>query len=201
MTPASGSGAIDRVRDAAISTAPTAQRILDAATAEFAERGLAGARVDRIAQRAAANKQRLYAYFGSKEELFDRVVEAGIGELLDAVQFDADDLPGYAARLYAFNRAHPELVRLMQWHSLERPGRLADLPDSTGATAAKIDALRSAQQRGPGRVDPTVPADRLLTQVLALVHGATLTAGLSALDDDVMRTDLIRSVERIVAPG
>ncbi len=181
--------------------APTAQRILAAATAEFAERGLAGARVDRIAERAAANKQRIYAYFGGKEGLFDAVVAVQIELLIDAVPFDADDLSDYAARLFTFNRAHPELIRLIEWHNLERPGRVAVLPDLTGANAAKVEALRAAQQRHPERIDPTVPAERLLGQVLAVVHGATLAAGLFDQDDDPIRADVVRSVSRIVAPG
>jgi AcrR family transcriptional regulator len=72
-------------------SAATKQRILDAATAEFAEFGLAGARVDRIAARAGANKQLIYAYFGSKEGLFDNVLEANIALVLDAVPFTAGD--------------------------------------------------------------------------------------------------------------
>ena len=39
--------------------AATRQRILDAALGEFAEKGLAGARVDEIAARAGANKRML----------------------------------------------------------------------------------------------------------------------------------------------
>ena len=46
-------------------------RILDAATAEFSARGIAGARVDRIADAAACNKALLYSYFGNKDQLFD----------------------------------------------------------------------------------------------------------------------------------
>ncbi|HWA36496.1 MAG TPA: helix-turn-helix domain-containing protein, partial [Burkholderiales bacterium] len=48
----------------------TRRRILDAATVEFARFGLGGARVDRIAERARANKRMRYYYFGSKEDLF-----------------------------------------------------------------------------------------------------------------------------------
>jgi AcrR family transcriptional regulator len=47
----------------------TKQDILVAARAEFCEFGLDGARVDRIAERAAANKRLLYHYFGNKEAL------------------------------------------------------------------------------------------------------------------------------------
>ncbi|NDG49151.1 MAG: TetR/AcrR family transcriptional regulator, partial [Rhodospirillales bacterium] len=56
--------------------AATRARILDAAFVEFAEKGLAGARVDEIAARAGANKRMLYAHFGSKEALWLEVLEA-----------------------------------------------------------------------------------------------------------------------------
>jgi len=49
--------------------------ILDAALAEFAEFGLGGARMDRIAERAGVNKRLIYYYFASKESLFLAVLE------------------------------------------------------------------------------------------------------------------------------
>jgi TetR/AcrR family transcriptional regulator len=45
-------------------------RILAAAAVEFAERGFAGARVDRIARRARVNKAMLYYHFKSKQGLY-----------------------------------------------------------------------------------------------------------------------------------
>src|SRR5882757_9934810 len=45
-------------------------RILAAAALEFAARGFAGARVDRIARRARVNKAMLYYHFRSKERLY-----------------------------------------------------------------------------------------------------------------------------------
>jgi len=45
-------------------------RILAAAAVEFAERGFAGARVDRIARRAHVNKAMLYYHFKSKQGLY-----------------------------------------------------------------------------------------------------------------------------------
>lgn len=56
----------------AYDSAATRARLLDAAHAEFAERGLAGARVDRIAAAAQANKQAIYAYFGSRSSCSTR---------------------------------------------------------------------------------------------------------------------------------
>lgn len=49
--------------------------ILEAATSEFSQRGLEGARVDQIADAAGINKQLLYRYFGSKDDLYLRVLE------------------------------------------------------------------------------------------------------------------------------
>ncbi len=49
--------------------------LLQAARSEFAVRGLAGARVDTIAQRSGANKQLVYHYFGSKDDLYLAVLE------------------------------------------------------------------------------------------------------------------------------
>jgi len=49
--------------------------ILAAARTEFALAGLAGARVDKIAERSGANKRMIYHYFGGKEQLFAAVVE------------------------------------------------------------------------------------------------------------------------------
>ena len=54
----------------------TKQKLLNAARKEFAENGLNGARVDKIASRAGVNKQLLYYYFGDKEKLFVAVLES-----------------------------------------------------------------------------------------------------------------------------
>lgn len=53
----------------------TRRKLLAAAKKEFAEKGLAGARVNTIAARAGINKQLVYHYFGSKEQLYVVVLE------------------------------------------------------------------------------------------------------------------------------
>ncbi|MET7992608.1 TetR family transcriptional regulator [Amycolatopsis sp. NPDC005232] len=99
----------------------TRARLLEAAHDEFVERGLAGARVDRIAAAASANKQAIYAYYGSKNALFDAVLDARLGVLADLVPFTPDDLPGYIGALFDYLVAEPTVMRLMQWKALERP--------------------------------------------------------------------------------
>jgi AcrR family transcriptional regulator len=173
----------------------TRARILDAATAEFAAHGLAGARVDRLAERAGANKQLIYAYFGSKEALFDATLELHIERLLDAVPFDAYNLPSYAAALFDFGAKHPDLLRLLRWHTLERPGELVRLERTIGSTRRKVAALSEAQ--ASGKVDATLPPAELLAVVLGIVQ---------AIDDPtpeamvIRRDSVVAAVRRLVTP-
>jgi AcrR family transcriptional regulator len=141
----------------------TKERLLKAATDEFAAHGIAGARVDRIAGLAEANKQLIYAYFGSKDELFDAALTASCTGLMDSVPFDPDDIPGYVGRLFDYVVAHPEVFRLVTWAGLERPNAVAQFEaDSYGA---KLRAITDAQRAG--RLDASLaPAD-----LLALVIG------------------------------
>ena len=140
----------------------TKARLLDAAVEEFARYGVAGARVDRIAESARANKRLIYLHFGNKERLFQIVVERALGELADAVPFDASDLPGYAGALFDYFVAHPHLLRLAAWKQLEAPEATAP---EIGAYRPKVAALADAQRGGqvPGEIDPV--------DLLALVVG------------------------------
>ncbi|WP_344476316.1 TetR family transcriptional regulator [Nonomuraea monospora] len=97
----------------------TRQRIFEAATAEFAENGLAGARIDRIATAARANKQAIYLYFGGKEKLFGAVVRAKMDEICHTLTLDPRTLPEAVGQLYDWYHEHPELIRLLLWEALE----------------------------------------------------------------------------------
>ncbi|MGO8887583.1 MAG: TetR/AcrR family transcriptional regulator [Streptosporangiaceae bacterium] len=85
----------------------TKTRILDAALDEFSAHGVAGARVDRIAAAAGCNKNLLYVYFGSKENLFTAVLEQHLIRVYNDLPFTPDDLPGFAGRVFDFAMAHP----------------------------------------------------------------------------------------------
>jgi len=66
---------VDAGKSRAGSSSDTRQRILASARAEFAEKGVAGARTERIVRAAGVNPNLLYHYFGSKEHLFVAVME------------------------------------------------------------------------------------------------------------------------------
>ncbi|MET7810689.1 TetR family transcriptional regulator [Streptomyces sp. NPDC005395] len=142
--------------------AATHRRILDVATREFAEHGIAGARVERIVAAARTNKAQLYAYFGSKDGLFDAIFFGSLDRIVNVVPIDADDLADWAVRLYDEYLRRPDLIRLATWARLERrpAGHLVD--DADRRDDAKLRAIAEAQ--AAGRVRPGDPFD-----VLALV--------------------------------
>ena len=114
-------------RDAEASRA----RILAAATAEFARHGLSGARVDRIAGRAKANKRMLYYYYGGKEALFLAVLEAAYARIRGEEQkLDLSKRPPAEGmrELVTFTwrhfLAHPEFITLLNTENLHRAKHL-----------------------------------------------------------------------------
>lgn len=66
------------------------ERILASAASEFAARGYAGARVDRIARRARVNKAMLYYHFGSKQTLYRTLLRATFTQAASALHAVAD---------------------------------------------------------------------------------------------------------------
>jgi AcrR family transcriptional regulator len=102
-------------------------RILKAAVAEFSRYGLGGARVDRIAARAGANKRMLYYYFGNKDDLFLAVLEDSYARIRSAERaLHLTDLDPREAmrRLVEFTwnyyLLHPEFLTLLNSENLHR---------------------------------------------------------------------------------
>ncbi|MET8352675.1 TetR family transcriptional regulator [Micromonospora sp. NPDC005206] len=182
----------------------TQERILSAAQSEFARHGIAGARVDRIAKAARTSKERVYAYFHSKEELYSVVARHQLTLAAEAAPLDPRDLPTYAGALFDYFTTHSDRLRFLSWGRLELTPEAdtADLTfDPTGDGAedaaggpgtaaagpsdpygksmiAKVEKLRQAQQAG--HLDPSWdPVD-----VLALVSQIAFTnAGQPELAD------------------
>jgi AcrR family transcriptional regulator len=99
--------------------AATRDRLLAAATVEFAQYGYAGARVERILAKSKANPRMLYHHFGSKAELYVVVLETALGELRKAeLRLDLEKAEPLAGLLQLFDfmndhfENNPTLVRL-----------------------------------------------------------------------------------------
>lgn len=106
-----------------VSTAATRAALLEAARGEFAAYGVAGARVDRIAERAGVNKERIYGHFGSKEKLFDAVITEALDDLTAQIALPGADPADYVAKLTDYYRGHPDTVRLLMWEALNYRGQ------------------------------------------------------------------------------
>lgn len=131
-------------------------RILSAAKAEFAESGIAGARVGAIAAGAEINKERLYAYFGNKEGLFRAVLTDSFSKLAQEVPLPSseEELFNYAGLVFDFHYRNPEFTRLLAWESLHYGSSL--LPDESARSGyyqtkllALSKALGSPRDTGP----------------------------------------------------
>lgn len=133
----------------------TRARILDAALAEFAAHGLAGARVDEIAARAGANKRMLYAYFGSKEDLWLTVLEGAYARKREEERALAvDGLPPReaVAALVRFNlrytAAHPEFVALLNQENVHRAAHLSRSAGVRALYSPLLATLRGVLEQG-----------------------------------------------------
>lgn len=131
----------------------TRQRILKAATAEFSRHGFAGARVNRIATRARASKERLYAYFPSKQDLWNAVSRQIHLDMTAEADLHGQDLPGYAGRLFDLYVRSPEVTHFQNWARLERRDEPRGKSDEVQALMGKVQEIVDAQARG--EVDPS----------------------------------------------
>jgi AcrR family transcriptional regulator len=135
--------------------AGTRRAILDAATAEFAAHGLAGARVDEIAARTRTTKRMIYYYFSSKEQLFAAVLEELYGGMRDAESaLDLDALsPAEAMRrlietTFDHHAAHPEFVRLVATENIHEGSHVAASPTIRARNARVIQTMTRLLRRG-----------------------------------------------------
>jgi AcrR family transcriptional regulator len=133
----------------------TRRDILSAATAEFGEKGYAGARVDDIAARTRTTKRMIYYYFGGKEGLYAAVLEEAYGGMRDAEgALRLDELPPAEAvrRLvettFDHHAAHPEFVRLVSGENIEGARTVAASPTIRARNAAVVGAVAALLRRG-----------------------------------------------------
>jgi AcrR family transcriptional regulator len=126
-------GKISGPQRAAASRDPerTQAQILAAATIEFTEKGLNGARVDQIARRARVNKRMIYHYFGDKEGLYLAALEAAYSGIRTAERglalADKDPVEGMRELVlftWQYFIDHPEFLSLLGTENLHRAAYL-----------------------------------------------------------------------------
>lgn len=149
----------------------TRQRILAAAKAEFARKGLGGARVDDIAARARVNKRMLYHYFGNKEDLFRRTLEDAYGAFRSAeaaLKIEQDDPLTALRRLVTFTweyyLANPEFITLVNSENLHRAKHIRKSEAMDAMNRPFVTRMQTILQRGAdqGLFRPDLDAVQIL---------------------------------------
>jgi TetR/AcrR family transcriptional regulator len=152
------------------------ERILEAATEQFAAKGLAGARVDEIARGARVNKQLVYYYFGGKLELYNQVLGQMVEESRHKIEAEAS-CDTLVEKMQLLTRAGtlPNSVRwqrLLGWEALETDpagGGIVREDDRRRAWERHVESVREAQ--ATGELDPELDPELV---ALALVSVAIL---------------------------
>ena len=173
-------------RSSASSTSPVVrnparsrQAILDAATKEFSEFGLGGARVDRIAKRSGVNKRLIYHYTGNKEALFLAVLEQAYASIRTAEQaLHLDELSPVDAikKLIGFTwdyyLEHPEFITLLNSENLHRAKHLKQSTMVREMTSPLIALLDNVLKRGrrDGLFRPGVDPVQLYISIAGLSY-------------------------------
>jgi AcrR family transcriptional regulator len=156
--PARKAAAVAEASPAATRTndpARTMAGILEVATIEFGEKGLAGARIDEIAAATRTSKRMIYYYFGSKEGLYLAVLEEQYRRMRATEgELQLDDLAPEDAlrRLVAFTFDHHQgnqaYIRLVMSENMERGQYMARSQIIQDVNIPAIDAVRKLYTRG-----------------------------------------------------
>lgn len=147
----------------------TKRLLQEAATAEFAEYGLHGTTVERIAVRAGVNKERLYSNFGDKAALFGAVLSEQLSRIAADVPLSAgsvEDVAEFAARAFDYQLDHPDIGRLVVWEGMTDTGQLADEPLRNRLYAEKVRVIETGQATGV--LTSAIPARYLLFLLISL---------------------------------
>jgi len=148
----------------------TRERILEVATEEFAQKGLAGARVDEIARKAQANKQLVYYYFGGKLGLYNEVLGHMIQESRQRIAAEAAcETLAEKFKLMVGRGTESTGIRwqrLLGWEALEADtGEFVREADRSGTWQRHVASVREAQAAGEvdDALDPELVALALIS--------------------------------------
>jgi AcrR family transcriptional regulator len=133
----------------------TRDDILRVATAEFAANGFAGARVDEIAELTQTTKRMIYYYFGSKEGLYLRVMEAAY-EVIRRLELQldvrhlapVDALRRLAEFTYDHHTSHRDFVRLVAIENIHQAKMIANSSIIHDLNSTAVVTLEAVLRRG-----------------------------------------------------
>jgi len=133
----------------------TRANIIEVATREFSDKGLAGARIDEIADKTNSSKRMIYYYFGGKDELYRAVLErsyANIREREIVENFEAlpadEALAAHVAHTFDYHASHPEFIRLVMNENIHRAEHLQHVSGIKDRNQMVIASLQAIIDKG-----------------------------------------------------
>jgi AcrR family transcriptional regulator len=133
----------------------TMRYIIEVASREFAEHGLAGARIDEIAAKTKSSKRMIYYYFRDKEGLYIQVLETAYSRMrAEEAALRLDDLEPVAAlrRLVGFTFDHhnenADFIRLVMIENIHRGAYLARSRVIQDLNVTAIATIAALYERG-----------------------------------------------------
>ncbi|MBX3643814.1 MAG: TetR family transcriptional regulator [Rubrivivax sp.] len=131
------------------------EALLAAARSEFAAKGLGGARVAMIAERAGVNKQLLYYYFGSKDGLYRSALESVYAEIRDlerGLRLDEAAPEEAMAKLVGFSfdylAQHPDFIGLLNHENARGAMHVRSSPAIRATNSPLIELIAATLKRG-----------------------------------------------------
>ena len=153
------------------------EKIMRAATSEFAKHGFAGARINRIVKNARTNPRMIYHYFGSKSGLYVAVLETALGGLraeeLRLSVGHLDPLDGLL-QLFDFMNGHFErsrhLVNLLRGENMLKARFMRESARIREMSSPVLAMIERLLQRGiaSGQFPQGLDALRLYVLMVAL---------------------------------
>jgi TetR/AcrR family transcriptional regulator len=163
----------------------TRKLILEAAAAEFAAHGYAGARISAIAGRAGVNQQLISYYFDGKEGLHQAMSERWRQRQSELIA-PGTPLPEQVRQYVLEALSNPDSVRLFAWGGLEYAGPETD-PDQAPRSerlADSVNEVRALQEAGrlPAEVDPACLMIMLMSAAMATTTLPHVIEGMCGVD-------------------
>lgn len=165
-------------------------RIESAAREEFRQHGLAGARIDRIAKRSGLNKQLIYYYFGSKQELYAHTLSQAAGRVRVEPTLrrtlpgsPADRLRSLLTTVLERIASAPEVTRALMQHA-EDDGGAATVAGRLMSDLAEEIGREISRGQGLGHYRDDADPGLLGRQALALLVGWTMLHGTGGGGDE-----------------
>jgi AcrR family transcriptional regulator len=189
----------------------TRQKLLDAARAVFAEKGLDMTRIDEITERADLGKGTFYYHFETKEKLIRELIRTMLADLAATLEESCKDIDELRPLLDSMIRAHVEFFS-QRWEDfvLFYQGRadLTLIEGYAGIEAPFLTYLESIESLLSGVIEHRLPPAalrRIACAVAGFVSGYYSFAVIASDDDDIgaafepLRGAMVASLSRFIS--